>query len=80
MWLSCLSLEDKAIPFYQQKEQECAWLERQINGISCTKSTYTSKEVDLGPIEDTDKKQIYRLMDDMITRVETKNFEEAQIT
>lgn len=30
MWLSSLSLDDKAVPFYLQKEQECDFLEKQI--------------------------------------------------
>jgi hypothetical protein len=30
MWMSSLSLNDKAVPFYMQKEQECEFLEKQI--------------------------------------------------
>ena len=27
MWMSSMSLNDKAMPFYKQREAECAWLE-----------------------------------------------------
>ena len=38
MWLSCLSLEDKATPFYKQKDIECQWLERNIGGCTGTQT------------------------------------------
>ena len=80
MWLSCLSLEDKAVPFYQQKELECQFLEKQING-TCPKGSYSSRDHDISAlVDDKDKKQIYKLMDDLISRVEIKNLEEKQIT
>ena len=31
MWLSTLSLNEEAVPFYQQKEMECEWLSGMID-------------------------------------------------
>lgn len=30
MWMSSLSIDDKAVPYYKQREMECDWLEKQI--------------------------------------------------
>ena len=38
MWMSSLSINENAMPFYQQKEKECEWLEKNING-GCGTST-----------------------------------------
>jgi hypothetical protein len=41
MWLSSLSLDDDAVPFYKQKDMECDWLEKQIAGPMCAKKPGT---------------------------------------
>lgn len=38
MWMSTLSLDDNAMPFYQQKEKECEWLERVASGACASKA------------------------------------------
>ena len=41
MWMSTLSLEDKALPFYKQREIECAFLESRV--CASTASTAVSR-------------------------------------
>lgn len=43
MWMSSLSLEDKSIAYYKQRELECDWLENNIQGNCLNKSIPVSK-------------------------------------
>jgi hypothetical protein len=81
MWLSSLSLDDKAVPFYKQKDMECAWLEKQISGPQCAK--ITPKFITKRPfrnISEDDDQVLVKLMDDIVTRIEEKAFQEEHYT
>ena len=35
MWMSGLSLNDNSTSFYQQRQKECEWIEKQVGGVAC---------------------------------------------
>ena len=77
MWMSSLSLDEKAVPFYKQKDMECEWLEKQIAGPQCINKKPGSL---LKKRPMNAEGEIARLMDDIVTRIEEKAFQEEQIT
>ena len=83
MWMSTLSLEDDAVPFYVQREQECEWIEHGITG--CISSKKPGSKF-FGPYKnkpgfglDKPQSEIHILMNDLLNRVEAKALQEQEI-
>ena len=84
MWLSSLSLEDDSIPYYKQKDLECAEIDKLMNnnndltengGASRKrgpKTTVLNLEKKILKQRQKDEKEVARLMEDMLRRVEVK--------
>ena len=96
MWMSSLSLEDKSIAYYKQRELECDWLENNIQANCLNKSASVNKQLKVPKkvsllskrpfksitqnIEDPDKNEIVQILDKIVSRIETKAQQEEQIT
>ena len=44
MWMSSLSLDDKSVPYYQQKEDECKEIEKNLQISNATRETSLNEE------------------------------------
>lgn len=88
MWMSSLSLDDDATPYYMQKELECQGIEAlqnpgcsQANGDPKKrgpKVTTSLSEKRILRQKEKDQREIRRLMDDILCRLEDKQQEELE--
>ena len=71
MWMSTLSLSDQALPYYQQKENECKELERsQGHGDTEDAPKLLGKKRKAAPQDES--ADVKKLVDEMITTIEIR--------
>ena len=84
MWFSCLSLDEKAVPFYAQKKKEQEFLEDQATqkagGGRSYQSAYTDGKGRSAKNMTFEQKQVSKLMEDMISRIEANHQQDREIT